>query len=142
MLTFFHSVALIGVSATASLVLTAVAQVPAKIAGDELIALATGRTWAISFYGNPDNPGSTNIWDFRKNGSVCARGAGSKRSEKCADEGKWSVKGEKFCWELTWMGESLGTKTACSSVSKAANDRFELRNEKNPDLSFAVFKIL
>lgn len=142
MLTLFHSTALAGFATAATLAVPAMAQTPEKIAGDELSALATGRTWAISFYGNPDNPSSTNVWDFRKDGSVCARGVGSKRSEKCADVGKWSVKGEKLCWELTWMGEGAGTKTACSAVSKSPKDRYDLHNEKNPDLSYAVFKVL
>lgn len=118
------------------------AQATEIIAGDDLKTLASDKTWAISFYGDPDKPGLTNVWDFRKNGTLCARGAGSKSGEKCADEGKWSVKDKMLCWELTWMGEGAGTKAVCATANKSANDRFELHNQKTPDLVFAVFKVL
>jgi hypothetical protein len=126
----------------ASLVIPASAQSPVNIEGDDLKAMVTGRTWAFSQYGDPGNAAQANVWDFRKNGSVCARAIGSKPTDKCADEGKWFIKGRMVCWELTWMGESQGMKAACSAVRKVGNDRFELRNEKNPDMAFAVVKLL
>jgi hypothetical protein len=126
----------------ASLAMPASAQSPVNVEGDELKAMVTGRTWAFSQYGDPANSAQTNVWDFRKNGSVCARAIGSKRTDKCADEGKWFIKGSTICWELTWMGESQGMKTACSAIQRVGKDRFELRNEKNPELAFAVVKLL
>jgi hypothetical protein len=132
---------LLGV-ALATLAIPASAQSPVSVEGDELAALVTGRTWAFSQYGDPANAAQTNVWDFRKDGSVCARTIGSKRTDKCADEGKWSIKGRMICWELTWMGESLGMKRTCSEVQRVGKDRFELRNEKNPELTFAVVKLL
>jgi hypothetical protein len=101
----------------------------------------TGRTWAFSQYGDPGNAVQTNVWDFRKDGSVCARTIGSKRTDKCADEGKWFIRGRLICWELTWMGESQGLKTPCLAVQKVGSDRFELRNEKSLDLRFAVLML-
>jgi hypothetical protein len=38
--------------------------------------------------------------------------------------------------------EALKLKTACSFVKRTGNDRFELRNEKTPELTFLVFKVL
>jgi hypothetical protein len=122
--------------------LPAYAQSPPNVEGDELKALVDGRTWAFSLYGDPNNAAQANVWDFRKNGSVCARMIGSKRTDKCADEGKWHIKDNMVCWELTWMGEAQGLKTACSAVHRAAKDRFELRKPKNPELAFAVVKLL
>jgi hypothetical protein len=122
-------------------VIPAVSQTTGNVVGEELKTLVSGRTWAIS-YSDPTNRAYTYVWDFRKNGSVCARSAGSMRSDKCADEGKWSIRDERLCWELSWMGEALKLKTACSFVKKTGNDRFELRNEKTPELTFLVFTVL
>jgi hypothetical protein len=66
----------------------------------------------------------------------------ASRRDKCADEGKWSIRDERLCWELSWMGEALKLKTACSFIKRTGNDRFELRNEKTPELTFLMFKVL
>jgi hypothetical protein len=137
----FVSNAITGITLTSFAVISAFPQAPGNIVGEELKTLVNGRTWAIS-YSDPTNPAYTYVWDFRKNGSVCARLAGNTRSDKCADEGKWSIRDEMLCWELTWMGEALKLKTACSFVKKTGNDRFELRNEKTPELTFLMFKVL
>jgi hypothetical protein len=129
--------------ALASIINTpAFSQSPTSIVGEQLNALTSGRSWAISFYREPTNPALTAVWDFRKDGSVCARMLGSKGDAKCADEGKWTTKGEMLCWELTWLGESGGYKTACSSVSKAGADRFELRSQKMPEVVVAAFMVM
>ena len=61
---------------------------PAAIVGDVLRTLVSGRSWALSTYGDPTNPATTMVWDFRSNGTVCARLGASKAGDKCADEGK------------------------------------------------------
>ncbi len=129
------SSAAIGLS-LAAVISPGVAQTTGNIVGDELKVLTSGRTWAIVWEGR------MSVWDFRKDGSVCARLSGSKSGDKCADEGKWFLKGEMVCWELTWLGEAFGVKTACSSVRKISDGHFEMRNEKNQDLSFGEFKVL
>ena len=117
-------------------------QAPTNVVGDELKALVTGRTWAFSHYGDVNQQSHLNIWDFRKNGTVCARAVGAKRTDKCADEGKWTLREDMLCWDLTWMGEAMKLKSACSSVKRTGKDVFEMRSEKAPEMTFAVFKIL
>jgi hypothetical protein len=127
----------------ASLAITPVlSQSAANIVGDNLSALVNGRSWAISYYGDPTNPALTMVWDFRKDGSVCARSPGGKKGDKCMDEGKWAAKGEALCWDLTWMGEAGGFKSSCFSVKKISNDQFQMDRQKEPAMKFAVFRVL
>jgi hypothetical protein len=136
---YLNSVAAIATSL--ALVSPAFSQAPASIGGAALKSLALGKTWAIAISGDPDNPDLTQLWDFRADGSVCARAVGQLITEKCADEGKWSIRGDSICWELTWLGESSGYRSQCSLVMKLKADRFELRNEKTPTLRHAAFRV-
>jgi len=141
MMKVFVSNAIMGITLMWFAVTPSASQTTGNVVGEELKALVNGRTWAIS-YSDPNDPAYTYVWDFRKSGSVCARLAGSPRHDKCADEGKWSIRDEKLCWELSWMGDALKLKTACSFVKRTGNDGFELRNEKTPELTFLMFKVL
>lgn len=58
------------------------------------------------------------------------------------DEGKWNVKGEAVCWELTWMGEAGGFKASCFLVKKIDQDLFQLDSQKEPNKKFALFRVL
>ena len=120
----------------------AFSQPATKIVGDDLSALAKGRSWGISYYGDPTNPAQTMLWDFRKDGSVCARSNGMKKDDKCMDEGKWEVRGEVICWELSWIGEAGNFKANCFSVKKISQDQFQMNYQKQPDTRFALFRIL
>lgn len=120
----------------------ALTQPAQEISGAALLELVSGRTWGLSIYGTPERPSHTNLFDFRKDRSVCARAVGSKLTDKCADQGKWEVKNNLLCWELTWLGAESGLKASCVSVRQVTGDRFELRNEKTPDLVFAVMKVM
>jgi hypothetical protein len=136
-----YSTSVAAIAALLALASPAFSQVPASISGAALKSLALGKTWAISLSGAPENPDLTQLWDFRVDGSVCARAVGQLITEKCADEGKWSISGDSICWELTWLGESSGYRSQCSLVMKLEGDRFELRNEKTPTIRHAVFRI-
>lgn len=120
----------------------ALSQTSAKVVGDDLNALASGRSWGISYYGDPTNPALTMVWDFRSNGSVCARSPGGKKGDKCMDEGKWDVRGETICWELKWMGEAGGFKANCFFVEKISPDQFQMNKQKEPDTRFALFRLV
>jgi hypothetical protein len=126
----------------ACIVAPALAQTPAKITGNDLTALASGRSWGISYYGDPNDPAMTMVWDFRKDGSVCARSPGGKPGSKCMDEGKWNVRSDAVCWELTWMGEAGGFKSNCFLVKKLKEGLFQLDRQKDPDTKFAEFRVL
>lgn len=118
------------------------AQAATEVAAGPLLDLVRGRALAISFYGDPSDPGSTYVWDFRANGTLCARIVGAKRTEKCSEEGRWNTEEAALCWELPTMGRSLGTNPACSTVLQTKPDRYELRNKKTPDLKFATVMVL
>ena len=77
-----------------------------------------------------------------RNGLVCARYVGAKRTEKCAELGKWTVIKDMLCWELPSIGRGLGTNPACSTASQPKPDRLELRNQKTPELTFAQVIVL
>ncbi len=106
------------------------------VVGDELRALITGRSLALSTYGDATNPATSMVWNFRRNGSVCARPVAAKPSDKCADEGTWTLKGDVLCWELTWFGGSFGFKSACSSLKRTADAGLQLNSVSAPDLVF------
>jgi len=127
-----------------SLVATeAFSQSPTSLSGSEISNLVSGRSLAISHYGDPTpNSATTSVWDFRKDGSVCARYVGAKRSEKCAEVGKWTISNDMLCWELPTIGRGLGTNPACSTASQPKTDLLELRNQKTPDLVFARVLVL
>jgi hypothetical protein len=124
-------------SLIATLVTQASAQPATEVAAGPLSELVRGRTLAISFYGDPSDPKVTYVWDFKPDGVLCARIIGAKRTEKCAEEGKWNLDGAALCWELPSIGKSLGINPACSTVLQTKPDRYELRNKKTPDLKFA-----
>ena len=113
-----------------------------KIVGNDLSSLASGRSWGISYYGDTNNPALTMVWDFRKDGSVCARSPNGKKGDKCMDEGKWNVKGEVICWELTWMGEPAGFKSNCFSVTRIDQELYQLDRQEGPHTKFAPFRVL
>ena len=113
-----------------------------EVKAGSLVELVRGRTLAISFYGDPSDQAATYTWDFRVDGSLCARIIGAARSDKCAEEGKWTTEEAFLCWELPTIGRSLGTNPACSSVLQTTPERYELRNKKTPDLKFASVMVL
>lgn len=118
------------------------AQTSAEVSAGALLDLVRGRTLAISFYGDPTDPNVTYAWDFKSDGVLCARIIGAKRSDKCAEEGKWNTDGATLCWELPNMGKALGINPACSTALQTKPDRYELRNKKTPDLKFATLMVL
>ena len=127
-----------------SLVATkAFSQSPVSLSGLEISNLVSGRSLAISYYGDPTpSSATTSVWDFRKDGSVCARYVGTKRGEKCAEVGTWTISNDMLCWDLPTIGRGLGTNPACSTASQPKPERLELRNQKTPDLLFARVLIL
>lgn len=122
--------------------LPAMSQATTNVVGDDLKALVSGRAWAFTTYGDLNLQTHINIWDFRKDGSVCARSVGAKRTDKCADEGKWFIREDMVCWDLTWMGEATKLKSACSSITKVGTDKFEMRSKSAPEMTFAAFKVI
>jgi len=95
------------------------------LAAEQLKNLVNGKTWALSFQGDLANPNTVTYWDFKADGSVCARFTGSKAKDKCADDGKWRLQGEALCWELQRIGATYGYKSVCVRVRKVDEKRYE-----------------
>ena len=95
---------------------------------DELGNLVKGRKWMIAFAGNLS--GLTAYWDFNADGSMCVRVVGAKPDDRCADNGQWKLDAQSLCWDLNWMGEQYGYKSACVRVQKVDEQRYEAFNIK------------
>lgn len=80
--------------------------------------LTANRVWQVK---RPRGPGY-DYWSWNSDGSVCLR-LGEKTG-KCADTGRWRLEGERFCYELTWWGESYGLKSACFRISDQGQGRY------------------
>jgi hypothetical protein len=98
---------------------------PDLLAAEQVRNLVNGKTWALSFQGNLANPATVAYWDFKSDGSVCARFANSKATDRCADDGKWRLQGDELCWDLQRIGETYGYKSVCVRVRKVDEKRYE-----------------
>jgi hypothetical protein len=81
--------------------------------------LVSDRQWQ-----QPQAHGSGQLfWSWKADGSACLRtdGAGGQ----CADTGRWTLEGNRMCYELTWWGKSSGRNPACFRILDKGNARFE-----------------
>jgi hypothetical protein len=101
------------------------AQASSEEDADQLKTLVVGRTWAMSFQGDLSKSPTVTYWDFKADGSICARFVGSKPSDKCADDGTWQLKGNVLCWELQRLGETNSYKSACVRARRVDNKRYD-----------------
>ena len=86
--------------------------------------LVSSKTWKIKIQDK------AMFWDWKSDGSVCARILGSARTEDCADEGKWNLRKNVLCWKLSWLfsgGSKLGDR--CVYIRGANNEYGALREE-------------
>ena len=96
----------------------------------ELSDLVKGRKWLVAMQGDLSNAGTSAYWDFHADGSMCVRFAGAKPNERCADNGQWKLDGQTLCWELKYVGEQYGYKSACVTVQKAGAKHYQMHNVK------------
>ena len=106
---------------------------------EQMKGLVIGRTWALSFQGNLSNPSTVTYWDFKADGSVCARFSGSKAKDKCADDGTWQLKGEVLCWNLQRIGETYAYKSVCVRARKVDEQRYEAIAQDGYKMAPAAF---
>ena len=92
---------------------------------DQLKTLVAGRTWAMSFQGDLSKSATVTYWDFKADGTICARFVGSKPQDTCADDGTWQLKGNVLCWELQRLGVTNNYKSACVRVRKMDGKRYD-----------------
>ena len=98
-----------------------------ELSAEELKSVVHGKTWALTYTTDRELKNPTNVayWDFRANGTVCARFPNAKPKTPCADEGKWRLEGQRLCWDLARIGETYGYKSRCVQVRKLDAKRFE-----------------
>ena len=119
--------AVLAISALATLAVGASAQ---DIEPSELSELVKGRKWLVAVGGDLSNAGTSAYWDFHADGSMCVRFAGAKPNERCADEGRWNLDGQTLCWNLKYVGEQYGYKSACVIVQKVGPQEYQMHNVK------------
>ena len=97
----------------------------------ELNELVKGRKWLGAIGGDLSSSGMSAYWDFGADGSMCVRFAGAKPNDRCADEGRWKIEDQTLCWDLTYVGEQYGYKSACVKVQKAGTaTEYQMHNVK------------
>ena len=101
------------------------AQATSEQDADQLKTLVVGKTWAMSFQGDLSKSATVTYWDFKADGSICARFVGSKPEDTCADDGTWQLKGNVLCWELQRLGVTNSYKSACVRVRKVDDKRYD-----------------
>jgi hypothetical protein len=99
--------------------------------------LTSDKTWEITL-----SIGQVQIWDWKRDGSLCARLDGRPREEKCSDNGRWRLEGDTLCWQLEWMGKSYGYNNACVTIKQFENKPYEARRTATPNLPFFNFVLL
>jgi len=103
----------------------------AKAANDVI----SGRTWQA----NKVAASGQSYWTWKSDGSVCLR-EGSK-SGKCDDTGRWKLEGDRFCYELTWWGKSIGLDSACFRIADQGKGHYlGIKDNGLEGLSFSVLK--
>ena len=82
------------------------------------------KKWEMKWAACMGAPPCRAYWDWMANGTVCARAVDAKRDERCADEGRWHLKGNNLCWELTWFGTGAGFKKSCVTVEPSGAGQY------------------
>jgi len=62
-------------------------------------------------------------WSWKADGTVCLRT--DDETGKCADTGRWTLEGNRMCYELTWWGAASGRKSACFRIVDRDKGLFE-----------------
>lgn len=104
--------------------------VAADIGPEELAGIVKGRKWQVAIGGDLADPLTQAYWDFNADGSMCARFAGGKPNDRCADDGQWKLDGQTLCWELQRIGEQYGYRSACVRVQKVNARDYPMHNVK------------
>lgn len=107
----------IALFALASFSLNAPAAEP--VGAGSLTKMVNDTKWEMKWAACMGAPPCRAYWDWRADGSVCARAIDAKSDERCADEGRWRLRGDQLCWDLEWFGTGSGAKSACIEVQSA-----------------------
>lgn len=89
-----------------------------------LRTMLSDKKWEMKWAACMGAPPCRAYWDWMANGTVCARAIDAKIDERCADEGRWQLKGNSLCWELTWYGTGAGFKKSCVTVEPSGAGQY------------------
>lgn len=107
-------------AATTPLVSAAVEPLGAESLGKML----DGKQWELKWAACMGAPPCRAYWDWKADGSVCARAIDAARDDRCADEGRWRLNENTLCWDLQWFGSDSGVKSACVRVEPAGAGQY------------------
>ena len=112
------------------------------VKSDVIAGLVAGRTWHLNWLSCMGSSDCSTYWDFADDGTLCARGIGATPKDQCADDGKWQIKDNSLCWELTWLGGGDGYKSTCVLIKETGSDKFEATRARGLGLPFFEFKLI
>lgn len=100
---------------------------PNDLKDDQIRTLVSGKRLELRFAGTPpSDPKFFSHWNFRADGSLCARLIGSGPKTECADVGKWQAENNSLCWKLNSIGTTTGINSTCGWVRKGEGDLYEI----------------
>ena len=109
---------------------------------DIIAGLVANQTWHLNWLSCMGSSDCSTYWDFADDGTLCARGIGATPSDQCADDGKWQIKENTLCWELTWLGGGDGYKSTCVLIKETGDEGFEATRARGLGLPFFAFKLV
>ncbi len=117
---FAHALCLISLAATAQPLAT-------DLRDQEIRDLIAGKRLELRFAGAPPtSPNFLSHWNFRADGSLCARLIGSGPQTGCAEVGRWRTQSNTLCWQLTTIGTTTGINASCGWVRKVSGEAYEI----------------
>ena len=100
---------------------------PSDLKDDQIRTLVSGKRLELRFAGAPPSDSKFfSHWDFRADGSLCARLIGSSPKTDCADVGQWRAENNALCWTLTRIVTSSGINATCGWVRKGEGALYEI----------------
>lgn len=114
-----------------------------KLDKSALEKLVNNKTWHINWAACMGGAnGCKTYWNWSKDGSVCARAIDAKRTDKCADDGKWRIEEDKLCWKLTWLGGSEGYKSVCIDIEETSKGHYQTKRVGGIGITFFEFDVI
>jgi len=115
------------------------------VKADEIRAMVNDKTWEIVFQDATRKTGyftRTTFWDWKQDGTICARLMGVAKTDPCLDEGRWRLDGQYLCWQLTWAAKSWGMNKKCISIRRTPDGKFEAQWRKLVGVKYFNFSVL
>lgn len=112
---------------------------------DEIKPLVNDKTWEMVFKNSGAKTGTFArifFWDWKQDGTICARLISAPKNDACADQGRWRLDGNHLCWELTWFEKAAGLNKQCISVHRVPERGFQAQLRQHPGLELFNFSVV